>query len=607
MIYSKISLSDSDFSQKILRKYQKGKLKFLNFPFMVFGKNLEHILPQKFNINIRLQLHFHNQRIINYIINKSMKEWVSGIEKIFTELIYRPDILKIIRNNKKSITFQHETISGFPLSIYKSAPGQSKSSIIFPNFLFNASSPDVNNAVYNESACSYSLSNQIVRRFLMNSGSISAGKTRNNMLSSRNTLSEAALKNQNLIYSNNIRNIHSIISGLKLKSEQYISYNKENIERNSGQIDHSSFLLSYGNLFLNNKIFQNPVLYQPNITLSSAALKNKNLIYSNNVRNIHSILSGLKLKSEQYISYNKENIERNSGQVDHSSYLLSNKNLFLNNKIIQNAALYQPNITLSDEALKNKNLIYSNNIRNIHSIMSGPKLKSEQYISYSKENIQRNSGHVDHSSYLLSYRNLFLNNKIIQNAALYPLNITLSDVALKNQNLNIVLRRKYDKKQLTETNSQLNHELLQTKNPKTILLDFETTGKYYPTKNEYFGGNNLFENNHSKFSITFIQPVIKKETIKNPSNSFSSISLQRRDVQNNDSFYFQNHRQMDQKIEQIKKISQEAKEIVSKKILLDSSVKAEIQPEIDIRRLSDKVYKMIEYNLKIEKERRGYL
>lgn len=360
MILSKISLSDSNFSKKILRKYQKGKWNFLNFPFMVFGNNLKHIFPQKFNINLLIQLNFHNQRMINHVINKSiegMKEWVSGIEKIFTEFIYRPNIFKIINDTKKSITFQHGTISGFPASMYRFVPGQSNNSIIFPNILFYKSCMEASNAIFSESAFSYSLSNKILRHFLMNYGSTSVGQINNNIVS-------------------------------------------------SNLIDQSSHLLLYRNLSLN--------------------------------------------------------------------------------KILQNTALNPRNITLSSDALFNQIQIYGNNSQ------------------------MREIGH------------------------------------------------------------------------KTILLNFRTTGKYYSSQN-------------------------KKDSIKNSSNSLSSISMQRRDVQNNDNFYFQNNKQLDQKIEQIKKISQEAKEIVAQKVLSGSSGKSEMQPEIDINRLSNKVYKMIEYNMKIEKERRGYL
>jgi len=366
--------------------------------------------------------------MVNHVIYKSiegMKEWVSGIEKFFTEFIYRPNILKIINGTKKSITFQHETISGFPASIYKFVPGQSKRSIIFPNILFYYAKKENNNIV------------------------------------------------------------------------------------SSNLVDKSSHLLLYRNLFLN--------------------------------------------------------------------------------KILQNTALNPQNITLSGGALNNQNLIYSNNIQNIKSLIFGPRLKNEQNISSKKENIETYSGLIDQSSHLLLYRNLFL-NKILQNTALNPQNITLSIDALFNQI------------HIYGNNSQIRKI-----GHKTILPDFRTTGKYYSSQNKNFGGNNLFENDSAKYSITFIQPVNKKDSIKNSSNSFSSISMQRRDVQNNDNFYFQNHKQIDQKIEQIKKISQEAKEIVAQKFISGSSAKSEMQPEIDINRLSNKVYKMIEYNMKIEKERRGYL
>ncbi|CAG0953614.1 hypothetical protein METP3_00359 [Methanosarcinales archaeon] len=452
MVSKKITMSDTSFYQKIMSKYQKGKNNVLNFPFMVFGKNLEHILPKKFNINLLLQLHFHNQKIINYAINKNIKgmiKWVSGIEKIFTGFVYRPNILKTINDTKKSMTFQHEIISGFPAAI--------------PNEL-----------TYNYSL-SY-LSNISVRRrheFIYEPVGLNSPQ---NSQRTQRMQSEAT-------------------KSLRPLQLEILYYPSRSVDINSNQIA-NHFLMNYGSI--------------------SAGKMNNNML--------------------------------SSGLVDHSSHLLSYRNLFYK-RILQN-------INSSKSELES-----------INSSKSELESKSVQYNLSNKENIVRYSGLVDHSSHLLSYRNLFL-NKILQNIAFNPRNITSSSDVLFNQI------------QIYGNNSQIGkirHE--------TILHDFGATGKYYTSQN---------------------QNVTKKDDLKNSSNSSGSISMQRRDGQNNDNFYFQNHRQIDQKIEQIKKLSQEAKEIVAQKSLR-SSVKSEIQPEIDIKRLSEKVYKMIEYNLKIEKERRGYL
>ena len=459
MISKKITMSDTSFYQKIMSKYQKGKNNVLNFPVMVFGKNLEHILPKKFNINMLLQLHFHNQKIINYVINKNIKEmkkWVSGIEKIFTGFIYRPNILKTFNDTKKSMTFQHEIISGFPA------------------------------AISNELTYNYFLSNISVINVQRRHEFIYEPVQLNSPQSSQRTQSEAA-------------------KSLRTLQLEILYYPGRSVDINSNQIA-NHFFMNYGSI--------------------SAGKMNNNML--------------------------------SSGLVDHSSHLLSYRNLF-----------------------------YKRILQNINLTKSELELKSVQYNLFNKENIVRYSGLVDHSSHFLSYRNLFL-NKILQNIAFNPQNINSSGDALFNQI------------QIYENKFQIGKI-----RPEMILHDFGATGKYYTPQNQNFGGNNLF-NNSSKYSVTFIQPITKKNNLKNSSNSSGSILLQRRDEQNNDNFYFQNNRQIDQKIEQIKKLSQEAKEIVAQKSMR-SSVKSEIQPEIDIKRLSEKVYKMIEYNLKIEKERRGYL
>ena len=424
----KIPLSDSDFSQKIMRKYQKGKLNFLNFPLMVFSKNAGQALPLDFKINILMQLNFHNQRIISHVINKNnkwMKNWVTGIEKIFSEFKYRPIILKTIRNTRKSINFQHEAISGFARSIHEFMPGQFKKSILFFNNLNRIYSLESNDAISRKSANSFSSSNQIIRHFIKN-------------------------------------------------------YNEKEI-------------LSY--------------------------------------------------------HYINKYIERYSGFVDQSSYTAMYRNLVMNNKKLQNPAFYQQNIAVSSEVLNNQNLSFINYIHNINSpIFWSKPQKSEQYYSSNKKNINRYSGFVDKSSY---YQN----------------------------------QREY---------------------PDTILLKFAHKIKYNFSQRKNPIGKNSF-NEINQNSITFIQPVINKDNKNKSTRSSGFISFKRRDIENNDNFTFQDNRQIDRKIEQIKKLSEEAKEIVSRKFLEGLSGRPEIQPEIDINRLSNKVYKMIEYNLKIERERRGYL
>jgi hypothetical protein len=75
-----------------------------------------------------------------------------------------------------------------------------------------------------------------------------------------------------------------------------------------------------------------------------------------------------------------------------------------------------------------------------------------------------------------------------------------------------------------------------------------------------------------------------------------------------DSFYFRENRKIEQAIELVKKIAEEARETVTKKSVPGySSGEKDIGRQIDINRISDQVYKMIDHKFKIEKERRGYL
>jgi len=97
-------------------------------------------------------------------------------------------------------------------------------------------------------------------------------------------------------------------------------------------------------------------------------------------------------------------------------------------------------------------------------------------------------------------------------------------------------------------------------------------------------------------------------------NSFNEIK-QNNIFRDQDNFFFKNNQKLEQKIEQkiekkieqVKKIADELKNTVAQQSILGQDHKNGIDRHIDINRISDRVYQIIDQRIKIEKERRGYL
>lgn len=97
--YKKINLSDSDFYQKIVNKYQLGKGSLFRFPMMVFCKNTGRLVSQKINMDILFRLHIYNQNIDAPLIAKTVQEMKGlfssfGTEKLIPQFIVKPALLK---------------------------------------------------------------------------------------------------------------------------------------------------------------------------------------------------------------------------------------------------------------------------------------------------------------------------------------------------------------------------------------------------------------------------------------------------------------------------------------------------------------------------------
>jgi hypothetical protein len=111
----------------------------------------------------------------------------------------------------------------------------------------------------------------------------------------------------------------------------------------------------------------------------------------------------------------------------------------------------------------------------------------------------------------------------------------------------------------------------------------------------------LIEATDKNNSLTYIKPLIKQDISKYASNTSRLTSLEENYMfKDSDKFYFQDNRKVKQVLDQIKKLAGEVEETLTKK-----AISGEAQRQVDITQISEKVYQMIDYRLKIEKERRS--
>jgi hypothetical protein len=99
-----------------------------------------------------------------------------------------------------------------------------------------------------------------------------------------------------------------------------------------------------------------------------------------------------------------------------------------------------------------------------------------------------------------------------------------------------------------------------------------------------------------------------KPDFRNGPDAVRSKEIKQNNIfKDHDNFFFKNNQKIEQKIEQVKKIAEEVKNTVTQKSISVQSSENVVDRQIDIKRISDQVYQMIDHRIKIEKERRGYL
>ncbi len=107
---------------------------------------------------------------------------------------------------------------------------------------------------------------------------------------------------------------------------------------------------------------------------------------------------------------------------------------------------------------------------------------------------------------------------------------------------------------------------------------------------------------------TVNKPLIKHYHYNFGSNAANSLAAQRKTTfeAGNEDFYFNKAQTMSQEVEELRKIIVETKDAVKEKSLSSySPMDIEIKRHLDLSRLTDQVYQMLERKIEIERERRG--
>lgn len=102
------TLSDSNFYQKIINKYQTGKIKALRFPIIIFYKRKGSPSHKKIDMSILLQTHFFDEKILLPLIVKTIPvkrilSWLDT-EKNTLQSVLKPKNIQNISNVKNLLT-----------------------------------------------------------------------------------------------------------------------------------------------------------------------------------------------------------------------------------------------------------------------------------------------------------------------------------------------------------------------------------------------------------------------------------------------------------------------------------------------------------------------
>src|SRR3990172_220041 len=270
----------------------------------------------------------------------------------------------------------------------------------------------------------------------------------------------------------------------------------------------------------------------------------------------------------------------------------------------------------------------SKNIQNMYEML---KLIQPEFISRTLQNIPANrpefsSGNIgsitqaayNTSSQLLNFQLIFS----LKNIALYPQ--TSFNISSQGRTVNNYLLNHGSHVHIVKPQILLVSKRIEKENPGNFLITVKETGWEYKTAFEHESSVNIpqaalllnkristktidghFTGTYQNWTAAD-KSFIRKYDYDLASTVSSLTGKRSTSYQvKNESFVFQNQRQMEEEIEQIKKIMIKTKESLENSLPSQVSQEKAIKSKIDIDIISDQVYHNIERRIKTERERRG--
>ncbi len=539
--------SDLFFHQKILNKYRKNKKNYIKFPMMIFLKNLGYFLTKKINLDFLFKLSFHSH-------------------SMFASIGSEINLIRNFREAYKNISMQYKTSLQDPASnievnsFMKSVNFKlEKVALAFDKILqilFSFNYVKVNNQpqnYFNQFQTASILARGFINDTERKSG-INADPMKENRIPFHLSFKQGSpafhsyyflrFKPQN---SSSITYYIPASRNILLTKEEYYPFKNKDI---SHIISFQIKGVTEGKIF-NNFSSQKDKIFR------SFEFKSKDILFKDSLLKANTIL----LHSTFYQP------DRYYPQRLHYTYILQGVKPLVRKTVLNEFhSSFDPK---SREIISNFNSFQINNtFRN--NILSH-RVYGFSFIGGSQKQDFLNRSNI---SQFISAQTHKISFNIISSKA--PTSSSYQTIFT-------------------------NHSMFELKSPVIFLKNNSLTNN----RTLRYKGENLL-NEAVQTSSIYNKPV--KPDFSNGSEAIGFKEIRQNNIfKDHDNFFFKNNQKIEQKIEQVKRIAEEVKNTVTQKSISSQASENAVDRQIDINRISDQVYQMIDQRIKIEKERRGYL
>lgn len=570
-----INISDLDFHGRITGKYHKGKRNPYDFPLMIFFKNPGRLLSQKINLNVLLQFNISKKITAQYILKSA--EGIRSMLKWFRIERYVPKEQKVSLMASRS-----KDIPVFMSFIFKKI-NSVLNRISSPLFL-NLELSNFNSNSYIKSP--FQTVNQIQQIDLIK---------KSGDLQKEEILSEIKLINNTKITTENILNNNEDI----FSADNSVSWDYKFVFHNELPV-----ILQHVNLLLtNSKLSNNKLAYSPyypeNINNIAKSTQNKSNAYLSNYFQIinHGLHPGFETAILPHVNLLLNNISMQGDSFDHFEYFKSSKSDRNYHVILPHLNLLLehnlPGKSISFPDVSNHSQIINHGLRNGFEpvILSNVNLllktiSSNNIVSYTQDIYK---GYLSGHGFDYSFQ----------------------QAGLKGQEF-------AGDKKIHFTNVQ--HSNLVYNFP-SILQQMGTIQKNMPEKilshsNSFPASMKHDQEKNYHLALSFLIPSIIKPVLKDDIHGLTGVNLEHliksdktaeTSIENHE-LQFKTNVKIEEEMENIKRIAQEAKQTVIESVKnIQISHEEEMNRKMNINQLSDQVYRLLDRKITIEKERRGYI